>query len=73
MVLDCADGCTTAVTATGSLYMCEMGGETSCTDGADNDADMLIDCLDPSCDGAVINASSGAECEHTTEVTCDDG
>ena len=34
---------------------------------------MLIDCLDPSCDGAVINASSGAECEHTTEVSCDDG
>ena len=25
---DCADGCTTAVTATGSLYLCEMGGET---------------------------------------------
>src|SRR5207302_249132 len=37
---------------TGNGGMPQANGELSCTDGFDNDCDGLIDCADPSCDGA---------------------
>ena len=43
--------CTFAYDAFGNMGACQMNGETSCTDGVDNDRDNLVDCLDVSCDG----------------------
>ncbi len=56
--------------------------ESDCTDGIDNDGDLLVDCLDPSCDlqpcddGLFCNTGEtcqAATCTGGTAVTCDDG
>ena len=56
--------------------------ESDCTDGLDNDGDLLVDCLDPSCLGAVCDdglfctvgtvCDAGLSCSGGSPLSCDD-
>ncbi len=52
----------------------EIGNETDCGDGVDNDGDGLIDCADPDCDYAFEDGGCGDfeySCEHLSDYpTC---
>ena len=56
--------------------------EISCGDGADNDCDGLVDCLDPDCEAvtcapgrvcAAGNCSGACVASETPEASCGDG
>lgn len=52
--------------------VCVFSGESSCSDGMDNDKDSLIDCVDPECN--LLSCGGGCQCRALAkaEGNCDD-
>ncbi|MCK5283594.1 MAG: hypothetical protein KAK00_09400, partial [Nanoarchaeota archaeon] len=69
----------TYVSFDGGIGICQLGEESNCSDGFDNDRDGLADCQDQDCDGKVGNATSGKTCSFNREalygevLKCSDG
>ncbi len=76
--IDCQDDKCDALPCTGTGKVCdktlhtcvcksaEATGEVSCADGADNDCDGLIDCIDPDCQATAI--APGKACSSTGKI-----